>query len=144
MMAKPELELRPNETVLHDGPMSRVLGKMGGNGGSAYLSNQRFMRFKQNNGLQILIGLLAFLLKEKPDFEVELGDIKSIARGKQGINKNVIIMTLTDGTEYKLICSKFDKWMQAFEEAYQANGRYSFNMLGTDQWAIQPSSSTNT
>ena len=141
-MAKPDLELRPNEAVIHDGPMSNVISKMNVQGGSAYLTEQRFMRFKQNTGMMLLIGVIAFLFKDKPDFEVELGDIKSIARGKQGINKNVIIMTLIDGTEYKLICSKFDKWMQAFADAYAANGRYSFNELGVDQWAIQPSSQT--
>ena len=137
-MAKPELELRPDESIVHDGPMSRILGKMNIQGGSAYLSNQRFMRFKQSTGLQMLIGLFAFLFKEKPDFEVELGDIKTIARGKQGFNKNVIMMTLTDGTEYKLICTKFDQWIEAFENAYKANGRFSFNTLGADQWAVQP------
>jgi len=141
-MAKPDLELRPDETVIHDGPMSNVISKMHIQGGSAYLTEQRFMRFKQSTGMMLLIGVIAFLFKDKPDFEVELGDIKSIARGKQGINKNVIMMTLTDGTEYKLICAKFDKWMQAFAEAYVANGRFSFNSLGVDQWAIQPTSQT--
>jgi hypothetical protein len=137
-MARPKLELRSGEVVFHDGSMSRVYGKLSVEIGSAYLSNQRFMRFKQSSGLQVLIGLFAFLVKDKPDFEVELGDIKSLARGKQGINKNVIMMTLNDGTEYKLICTKFDDWMRAFEEAYQSNGRYTFNSLGIDQWAIQP------
>jgi hypothetical protein len=137
-MARPKLELRSGEVVFHDGSMSRVYGKLSVEIGSAYLSNQRFMRFKQSSGLQVLIGLFAFLVKDKPDFEVELGDIKSLARGKQGINKNVIMMTLNDGTEYKLICNKFDDWMKAFEEVYQANGRYTFNSLGIDQWAIQP------
>lgn len=137
-MARPKLELRSGEVVFHDGSMSRVYGKLSVEIGSAYLSDQRFMRFKQSSGLQVLIGLFAFLVKDKPDFEVELGDIKSLARGKQGINKNVIMMTLNDGTEYKLICTKFDDWMRAFEEAYQSNGRYTFNSLGIDQWAIQP------
>jgi hypothetical protein len=137
-MARPKLELRSGEVVFHDGSMSRVHGKLSVEIGSAYLSNQRFMRFKQSSGLQVLIGLFAFLVKDKPDFEVELGDIKSLARGKQGINKNVIMMTLNDGTEYKLICTKFDDWMRAFEEVYQSNGRYTFNSLGIDQWAIQP------
>jgi len=141
-MAKPNLELRPDETVIHDGPMSKVISKMSVQGGSAYLSEQRFMRFKQNTGMMLLIGAISFLFKDKPDFEVELGDIKSIARGKQGLNKNVIMMTLTDGTEYKLICSKFDKWMHAFAEAYAANGRFTFNELGSEQWAIQPSTHT--
>ncbi|GJM40166.1 MAG: hypothetical protein DHS20C20_04480 [Ardenticatenaceae bacterium] len=137
-MARPEFEMRSEEFLVHDGPMSRALGKMNVQGGSAYLSNQRFMRFKQSIGLQLLIGLFAFLFKDKPDFEVELGDIKAIARGKQGFNKSVILMALHDGTEYKLICTKFDEWMRAFEEAYGANGRYTFHSLGTDQWAIQP------
>ena len=47
-MARPELELRPDETVIHDGSMSRVVSKMHIQGGSAYLTNQRFMRFKQS------------------------------------------------------------------------------------------------
>ena len=137
-MARPTLELRAGEVVIHDGSMSRVYSKLNVEMGSAYLTDQRFMRFKQSTGLQLLIGLFAFLMKDKPDFEVELGHIKSFARGKQGINKNVIIMTLDDGTEYKLICTKFDGWMQAFEEAYRANGRYSLTALGGDQWATQP------
>lgn len=137
-MARPTLELRSAESVFHDGSMSRVYGKLSVEIGSAYLTNQRFMRFEQSSGLQVLIGLFAFLVKDKPDFEVALSEIKSLARGKQGINKNVIMMTLHDGTEYKLICTKFDDWMRAFEEAYRANGRYSLNSLGADHWATQP------
>ena len=54
------------------------------------------------------------------------------------------MMMLNDGTEYKLICSKFDQWMQSFADAYAANGRFSFNNLGAEQWAIQPASQTTT
>ena len=81
-MARPTLELRSGEVVIHDGSMSRVYSKLNVEMGSAYLTDQRFMRFKQSTGLQLLIGLFAFLMKDKPDFEVELGHIKSFARGK--------------------------------------------------------------
>ena len=141
-MARPDIELRPGEIIIHDGAMNRVVNKMNIQGGSAYLTNQRFMRFKQSTGMQLLIGLFALLFKDKPDFEVELGNIQSITRGKQGLNKNVIMMTLNDGVEYKLVCNKFDQWMQGFADAYDSNGRFSFNDLGSEQWAIQSSTQT--
>lgn len=137
-MAKPEIIFNPGENLIHEGSMSRILSRMNIQGGSAYLTNERFLRFKQSTGLQILIGLLAFLFKDKPDFEVALGEIKGLARGKQGLNKNVILMTLNDGSEYKLICTKFDQWMERFGEAYLANGRFTLTALSEEQWAVQP------
>jgi len=136
-MAKPDIELRSHEHIIHKGSMSYVRNKMHIQGGSAYLTNQRFIRFQQNTKLQVLIGLFAFLLKEKPDFEIELSEIQSIQRGNQGINKNVIRLKTTDGTEYKLICKKFDSWMAAFQTAYEGFPSFKLFMVGQEQWAVQ-------
>ena len=137
-MAKPELTLNPGENVIHDGSMTRVISNMNIQGGSAFLTNERFIRYKHSTSLQILIGLFAFLFKDKPDFEVSLSEIRTLSRGKQGFNKNVILMTTGDGAEYKLICNKFDQWMQGFADAYTANGRFTLSSLGEDNWVVQP------
>ncbi len=136
-MAKPDLELRTGEQIIHNGLMSYVRSKIHIQGGSAYLTTQRFMRFQQNTKVQVLIGVFAFLLKEKPDFEIELSEIQSIRRGKQGINKNVILLKTTDGTEYKLICKKFDEWMAAFQTVYEGFPHHKMFMIAQEQWAVQ-------
>ena len=136
-MAKPEIELRPGEQLLKDGPMNRVRSKMHIQGGSAFLTNHRFMRFQQSSSMQFLIGLLAFLFKDKPDFEVTLDQIRTIERTKQGLNKNALILRTADGEEYKLICTKFDEWMQAFQSAYDHMPTYNLFEIEKEKWAVQ-------
>ncbi len=57
--------------------------------------------------------------------------------GKQGINKNVILLKTTDGTEYKLICKKFDEWIAAFQTAYEGFPHHKMFMIAQEQWAVQ-------
>jgi hypothetical protein len=56
----------------------------------------------------LLGALLALLAKGKRALDLELSQITAIARGKYGLNKKILDVTMADGTVHRLGLDKFD------------------------------------
>lgn len=60
-----------------------------------------------------LIGVLVLRgQKGTRDFEIELHKIASIERGKHGFNKNILDLTLVDGSKHRITVERFDEFSE--------------------------------
>jgi hypothetical protein len=116
------MKLNDGEQVLkEDGSARYSKGKLNVSPGKLVLTNQR-LGFERNNPVAAAFGLLGMLLlspilPRKLVVDLPLGEIASFARGKYGINQNVVVVTTREGQEYRFIVSKFDAWTPVLAQA---------------------------
>ncbi|HLY25423.1 MAG TPA: hypothetical protein VKQ72_03725 [Aggregatilineales bacterium] len=139
-MAKPNLELYQGETVLQEGPVNMRLGTWSGQrSGTAYITNQRVLAYTYSNTVYYLFGLIGSLLirmLSKPDLSLDLpfDEIKSVARGRILMNKNVLDLETNQGEKYHLLL----KWDQFFPVLQNALTSAKFQLVssGDNAWTV--------
>ncbi len=116
------MKLNDGEQVLkEDGSARYAKGRLNVSPGKLMLTNQR-LGFERNNPVAAAFGLLGMLLlgpllPRKLVVDLPLGQLASFARGKYGINQNVVVVNALDGAEYKFVVSKFDAWAPLLAQA---------------------------
>ncbi len=82
--------------------------------------------YYEKSGLWLMFGALGMLLSRyaagKRHTEIELGTIKTIARGKHGFNKNILDVTLNDGTSHRFTIDQYDAFTAALREQLARRG----------------------
>lgn len=134
------LELIPGEQILKQGTVDSLKGAMM-QMGRGTLTNQRFVRQAQGwPGASSMFGLIGVLiaraLKGKVDIEFPLTSITTLARGKFGLNKNILVIGTADGQSYMLL-AKFDLWFAAFRDALQMHTGATLVQTGDQEWTVQ-------
>lgn len=70
--------------------------------------------YYQKSTLWLLFGALGMILSRytagKRALDVELSRIAATSRGKHGFNKNILDLTLTDGTTYRCSIDRYDEF----------------------------------
>jgi hypothetical protein len=82
--------------------------------GNLYLTPKRIVLDAHKTGVGGF-GLLGAILKKKVEeksfgFNLELGEIKHIAQGKHGVQKNVLEITGSNDETYRIIVKDYQEW----------------------------------
>ena len=83
------------------------------------LTSDRVIYYEKSS-LWLMFGALGALLSRyssgKRHTELELSRIASTARGKFGFNKNILDVTMTDGTSHRFTIERYDEFTAALNE----------------------------
>ena len=82
--------------------------------GNLYLTPKRIVLDAHKTGVGGF-GLLGAILKKKVEeksfgFNLELGEIKAVAQGKHGVQKNVLEITDSNDETYRIIVKDYQEW----------------------------------
>jgi hypothetical protein len=66
--------------------------------------------------------LLARRAKGKLALSIDLAQIRSVARGKYGVNKKILDVTVADGQTHRLMVDDFDRFAAALREQLAGRG----------------------
>ncbi|SDZ04585.1 hypothetical protein SAMN05660462_01649 [Proteiniborus ethanoligenes] len=103
------------EKIIMQGIANRVKSTFNVQNGYGILTNQRFIYSKHSLAKIALIGVLVNLTKGDYEFDIPLSEIKEITRGKQGISKNVLVITKKNDETFKFAVTKYIEWEIAFK-----------------------------
>jgi len=108
---KEELE---KEGILKEEKIGYLKSKMNLMQGALYLTPNRLVLDAHKTGVGGL-GILGFLLKKQVEkksfgFNLEFKDIKEIAQGKYGLQKNVLEITDKQNDTYRIIVKNYQEW----------------------------------
>lgn len=74
----------------------------------------------------MMFGLIGMLLarraKGKLALSIDLAQIRSVARGKYGVNKKILDVTVADGQTHRLMVDDFDRFAAALREQLAGRG----------------------
>lgn len=74
----------------------------------------------------MMFGLIGILLGRRSKgtlaLTVELARVRTVARGKYGVNKKVLDVTLDDGTCHRLLVDDFDRFGAALRDQLASRG----------------------
>jgi len=115
------MKLNDGEQLIKAEGARYAKGKLNVMPGVLTLTDRRFV-FDQRNAVASAFGLLGALilgpiLPRRVVVDLPLGQIASFARGKYGINQNVVVVTTPEGQEYRFLVSKFDAWTPVLAQA---------------------------
>lgn len=105
------------ERILIQGLCNRVKNPLYVENGHGMLTNQRFIYSKHNLAKIAVMGLLVNLTKGDFEFDIPILEIKSVIQGRQGVSKNVIVITTIKGDTFKFAVTKYQEWDIAFRNA---------------------------
>jgi hypothetical protein len=78
------------------------------------------LTYYEKSGIWLMFGALGMLLSRysagKMHTAIDLSRIASTARGKHGFNKNILDVTLTDGTSHRFTIDRYDEFTAALNE----------------------------
>jgi hypothetical protein len=104
------------------------------------LTHDRIVYY-QKSFFFMMFGALGLLLSRyspgKRTLDIELSRIASLARGKHGFNKNILDLTLTDGSTHRLSLDRYDDFTAQLRD--QLSRRAPLTATGDDKWAVRPS-----
>jgi hypothetical protein len=102
-----------------------ILGKLRVHPVRYELHADRIVIYKQSRillGLGLIGLLLAAKMRGKHYLDLELSQIRRYGRGKYGLNKRVLDVTLADGTTHRLIIDKFEPFVDCLSQQLAARG----------------------
>jgi hypothetical protein len=117
--------LVPTEAVLFQTRGMLILGKLRVHPVRYELQSDRIVVWKQPRillGLGLIGLLFAAKMRGKRHLDLELSQIRKYARGKYGLNKRVLDVTLADGAMHRLIIDKFDPFVDGLSQQLAARG----------------------
>jgi hypothetical protein len=117
--------LVPTEAVLFQTRGMLILGKLRVHPVRYELQSDRIVVWKQSRillGLGLIGLLFAAKMRGKRHLDLELSQIRKYARGKYGLNKRVLDVTLADGAMHRLIIDKFDPFVDGLSQQLAARG----------------------
>jgi hypothetical protein len=103
----------PAEQVIIESGGSYFKGKMRPIPGRLELTPTRIIYYKRSFWAQSF-GFLGALLASKVgkrDTDIEFSGISTIARGKYALNKKILDIAMTDGTNHRIAVDKFDEFV---------------------------------
>ena len=113
------------EAVLFQTRGMLILGKLRVHPVRYELQSDRIVVWKQPRillGLGVLGLLFAAKMRGKRHLDIDLSQIRRYARGKYGLNKRVLDVTLADGTTHRLIVDKFEPFVDGLSQQLTARG----------------------
>lgn len=118
----------------------RIRGKLKVDLGRMELTGSAIV-FYQRNRLWYLFGLLGALIAARTNgkraLTIELATIGEVARGKYGLNKKVLDVKLTDGSEHRLMLDKYDDFVAQLRDQLARRGRVE--AAGAERWTVRAS-----
>lgn len=123
MARLPQFELQVGEQIHHEETAMFLKSKIKALGGKLVLTDRRLAFIKNKvsvfGGAGGLLGALLF--KPKPAgvlFDIELDRIRTYARSKHGVNKNVLAVATPEHEELRFILdSKYEEWVELLQQA---------------------------
>ncbi|MFA5523139.1 MAG: hypothetical protein WDA24_02170 [Tissierellales bacterium] len=103
------------EKIIMQGLANRIKGTFNVQNGHGILTNQRFIYSKHNLAKIAVMGVLVNLTEGDYEFHIPVSEIKEVTRGKQGLSKNVLVITQNNGEVYKFAVTKYMEWEIAFK-----------------------------
>jgi|SRR5579862_1249757 len=93
--------------------------------GRAELTARQLIWYQASMWLQMLgfIGALLSLRPKKRTFELDLANITGLAHGKFALAKNLLDVTMADGTTYRFQFAKFDEFTGELKSQLAKLGR---------------------
>ncbi|MBE7452440.1 MAG: hypothetical protein HS111_27230 [Kofleriaceae bacterium] len=107
------------------------------------LTPQRVVYY-QKSTLFLLFGALGMLLSRYAAgtraLDLELVRIAAVARGKHGFNKNILDVTMSDGTRHRISLDRFDEFTAQLREQLARQGRLdpAAGVAAAAPWARRP------
>lgn len=134
------LALTPTaEPVLATSNGGLIKGKMNVVFGRVELT-ARAVVFHQRSRLWMMFGLLGALLsmrsRGKRALELELTAISQLARGKYGLNKKILDVTMADGSTHRLMVDKYDDFTAQLRDQLARGAR--LEPAGDERWTVRP------
>ncbi len=110
-------------------PGGLIAGKLNVRLGRVELTHHE-LRVLTPNRFFMMFGLIGMLLarraKGKLALTVELSHVRTVARGKYGMNKKILDLTLADGATHRIMVDDFDRFGAALRE--QLAGRATWQV----------------
>ncbi len=129
--------LTTTEPVLFETDGGHFKGKLRMYGGRFELTARQLIFYQRSYWFQMfgLIGaLLGMKSKGKRALEIELRQIRGLARGKFGLNKKILDVTLADGSEVRLSIAKYDELTARLREQISLHAQLVD--AGEERWQI--------
>lgn len=105
-----------DEVIVMKGLCNRVTNPLFVQNGNAILTNKRLIYLKHSIAKTIAIGALINLTEGSYDFDIPLANIRSIADGRQGVSKTIVIHT-KDDMKYNFYFTNREEWKIALQNA---------------------------
>jgi hypothetical protein len=125
------------EPVLFESNGGRFQGKLRMFMGRFELTASRIVFYQRSIWWQ-MFGLIGALLGRrsagKRVLDIELATIASLARGKFGLNKKILDITRTDGSEVRIAIDKYDAFTARLREELGKRGRLV--EAGDERWQV--------
>lgn len=102
-----------------------IKGKLNVQLGRYELTDSRIIFYGKSKAFMMfgaLGALLAMLAKGKRALDIELDAVQSVERGKYGLNKKVLDITMADGTVHRLGIDKFDQLSAVLRDQLSRHG----------------------
>lgn len=103
-----------SEGIIKEEKIGYLKSKMNLMQGNLYLTPKRLVLDAHKTGVGGF-GLLGAILKKKVEeksfgFNLELSEIKDIAQGKHGVQKNVLEITDSQDETYRIVVKDYQEW----------------------------------
>ena len=108
------------EGIIKEEKIGYLKSKMNLLQGNLYLTPKRLVLDAHKTGVGGF-GLLGAILKKKVEeksfgFNLELSEIKQVAQGKHGVQKNVLEITDSNDETYRIIVKNYQEWEDQLKE----------------------------
>jgi hypothetical protein len=134
----PSALVAPTDPLLYQCSGGRFRGKFRMYFGRFEVTPTRLVYFEHSAWWQpfgALGMLLARSARGKRAAEFDHAQIRSFARGKFGLNKKILDLTMTDGTTHRFSIDKFDELIALLRDLIARGGR-RVDDLGGDRWQV--------
>lgn len=123
--------LVPTTTPIASTPAGLIKSKLNVKMGRAELTASSLDVYV-TSPLFMMFGLIGALLgrksKGKLGLAIDLATVRGVARGKHGLNKKVLELTVEGGAVHRLMIDDFDRFSAALREQLSARGSATWNV----------------
>lgn len=97
-------QLDPSEGIIKEEGVLYLKSTLNAQRGRLYVTTQRIVFIKAMNNIQRLMGISPVVCN------VPRTTLTGVSQSKQGLNKNVLCMALSDGSEYRFLVNDYSSW----------------------------------
>lgn len=97
-------ELDPGEGIIKEEGAMYLKSVLNAQRGRLYLTTKRVLFLKAVNSIQSLVGVSAVVCN------IPRGAVKGISQSNQGFNKNVLVISVSNGSQYRFLVNDYSSW----------------------------------
>lgn len=103
------------EKIIMEGLANRIKSALYVQNGYGMLTNQRFIYSKHSFAKIAIMSVFVNLTKGDYEFDIPISEIREVIRGRQGLSKNVLVITTKSDESFKFAVTRYMEWEIAFK-----------------------------